>query len=234
MHAADASNPDSTLETPSADHPTNRAHRPVIAVDPAQLEGIAWRTLFGNDAPVELEIGTGKAAFLLRRAQANPHRNFFGIEWANEFYKFAVDRFERWRVPNVRMVRADASHFIRRHCPRATLAVIHVYHPDPWPKKRHHRRRLFQPAFVESAIDCLISGGRLSVQTDHSEYFEIIHGLLTKNGRLREVPFDDPAFGVESARVATNFEVKYIREGREIYQIAVVRTDTPPNSNSAM
>jgi tRNA (guanine-N7-)-methyltransferase len=192
-----------------------------IAVDPTFPDGVDWARLFDNDRPVELEIGSGKGGFLLRRARARPDRNFFGIEWANKFYKFALDRMQRWGVTNVRLVRADASHFIQRLCPRASLTALHVYHPDPWPKKRHHRRRLIQPAFVEAAVDCLLPGGRWAVQTDHAEYFAVMRTLLVNHPRLREAPFDDAEFGVEGSRVETNFEIKYVREGRAIYQMAV-------------
>lgn len=194
-----------------------------VAVSPEALRGLSWSALFGNQLPVELEIGTGKAGFLLRRARAHPERNFFGIEWANEYYKFAVDRMKRWGLENVRMVRTDASVFVREHCPRSSLSALHVYHPDPWPKRRHWKRRLFQPVFVDAAVACLVPGGHLAVQTDHGEYFEQIAALLRARGDLAETPFDDPAFGVEAARVATNFEIKYLKEGRSIYQIAFKR-----------
>lgn len=201
------------------------AARPArVALEAHELEGLTWERLFGNERPVELEIGVGKAAFLLRRAQALPQRNFFGIEWANEFYRFAVDRMQRWTVSNVRLVRADAAHFIRASCPRRSLAALHVYHPDPWPKKRHHKRRLFQKPFVDAAVECLAPGARWAVQTDHAEYFEIIRGLLLAHPQLTPAPFDDPEFGVEGERVATNFEVKYLREGRALYQMAMLRT----------
>ncbi len=194
-----------------------------VAVDPPELDGLCWSVLFGNSRPVELEIGTGKAGFLLRRAMARPDRNFLGLEWANQYYRFAVDRMERWRIPNVRILRADARHFIRQICPRQSLTALHVYHPDPWPKRRHHKRRLFTPAFVEAAVECLIHGGHWAVQTDHAEYFETICGLLLSHPELYPVPFDDPEFGVEAARVATNFEIKYLKEGRQLYQLAVKR-----------
>lgn len=197
-----------------------------VAIEPANLERFSWADLFGPTRaalPIEVEIGTGKAAFLLRRARAEPERNFLGIEWANEFYKFAVDRVQRWGVTNVRMLRTDASRLIRETCPRNSLAALHVFHPDPWPKRRHHRRRLFQPAFVDAAASCLVTGGRLAVQTDHAEYFEQIRALLTNHPQLRETPFDDPRFGTESTGLATNFEIKYLREGRKMYRIAVVK-----------
>jgi tRNA (guanine-N7-)-methyltransferase len=194
-----------------------------IAVDLAALQPLSWAALFGNDRPVEVEIGTGKAGFLLRRARARPERNFLGIEWANEFYRYAVDRMQRWQVPNVRLLRADASHFIRAICPAESLTALHVYHPDPWPKRRHWKRRLLQPLFVDAAVRCLVPGGHWAVQTDHAEYFEVIRALLLGHPELREVPFADPEFGVEACRVATNFETKYLKEGRRLFQLAVQR-----------
>lgn len=198
--------------------------RPEIAVPLELLDSFTWTRLFANPLPVELEIGTGKGTFLLRRARQVPDRNLLGIEWANEFYQYACDRFSRWNLQNVRMLRTDASDFVQRICPRDSLTVLHVYHPDPWPKRRHNKRRLFQPRFIEAAIDCLIVGGRWAVQTDHAEYFSVIEPLLANNARLKLVPFSDPTFGTEGEGVATNFELKYRKEGRAIYQIAVVRT----------
>ena len=194
-----------------------------VAVDPAEVQRLAWNVLFGNDRPIEVEIGTGKAGFLLRRARARSERNFLGIEWANEFYRFAVDRMERWQVPNVRLLRMDADHFIRVLCPRESLTALHVYHPDPWPKRRHQKRRLFRPVFVDAAVACLVHGGHWAVQTDHAEYFEVIAAVLGGHPELFETPFDDPDFGVEAARVATNYEIKYLNEGRRLYQIATKR-----------
>jgi tRNA (guanine-N7-)-methyltransferase len=194
-----------------------------VAIDPAELDDLDWARLFGNHHPVEVEIGTGKGGFLLRRAQACPERNFLGIEWASKFFRFAADRLRRWGVQNVRMVRTDASHFIRVQCPRQSLSALHVYHPDPWPKKRHHKRRLFQKPFVDAAVACLTAGGRLFVQTDHAEYFESISRLLREHPELEGIDFSDPDFGIDPDSIATNFEVKYLREGREMYRIAVMR-----------
>ena len=193
-----------------------------IVVQPTELEKFEWEGLFGNRNPVEVEIGTGKAGFLLRRAQARPDQNFLGIEWANKFYRFAADRLRRWNVPNARMVRTDASHFIRVLCPRESLSALHVYHPDPWPKKRHHKRRLFQKPFVDAAVACLVPGGHWAVQTDHVEYFQVIRMLLLDHPLLVQVDFDDPLFG-GAGGVETNFEIKYEREGRGIHRLAVQR-----------
>lgn len=178
---------------------------------------------FGADKPFELEIGCGKGGFLLRRAQQHPEVAFLGIEWANQYFQFAADRMARWGVKNVRIMRTDARHFVIHHLPPACLSVLHVYHPDPWPKKRHHKRRLFQPAFVDAAVEALAHGGRWAIQTDHAEYFEWIRRHIDAHGKLRPVEYDDPQFGIVGASAETNFEIKYRKEGRPIYQLAYAK-----------
>jgi tRNA (guanine-N7-)-methyltransferase len=196
----------------------------VILEPPAPGEMLDWASVFGPGVPVEMEIGTGKGAFLLNRARALPDRGFFGIEWANKIHLYAADRMVRWGVSNVRLMRTDASHLVRHSLPADSLTMLHIYHPDPWPKKRHHKRRLIQAPFVAAATNVLRSGGRLAIQTDHAEYFEQIRIVLAGEPRLREIPFDVPEAGVVDGQVRTNFEIKYLREGRAIYQIAMEKT----------
>jgi tRNA (guanine-N7-)-methyltransferase len=180
-------------------------------------------SLFAGPGPVELEIGSGKGGFLLRMARAHPDRNYLGIEWANEYYKYSADRMARWGMGNVRILRTDARHFVIHRLPPACLAAIHVYHPDPWPKKRHHKRRLFTAEFTEAAVRVLQPGGRLAVQTDHAEYFEQIRAVTAARPELVPVSFDDPDFGAAEERTDTNYEVKYLREGRTIHRLAFRR-----------
>ncbi|MBN2563248.1 MAG: tRNA (guanosine(46)-N7)-methyltransferase TrmB [Phycisphaerae bacterium] len=181
------------------------------------------RALFGNDHPVELEIGCGKGGFLLRMAEKCAERNFLGIEWANKYYKFAADRMARWGMANVRLIRTDAKNFVMHRLAPGCLSALHVYHPDPWPKKRHHRRRLFTPDFVEAAVRVLAQGARLAIQTDHAGYFEQIRSVTFARQELAQVCFDDAEFGTVNERTETNFEIKYMREGRLIYRLAFKR-----------
>jgi len=185
------------------------------------------RELLGGRPHVELEIGCGKGGFLVRQATANPDRGYLGIEWANQIVHYAADRMVRRGLANVRLMRTDARHFVTYHLALESIQALHTYHPDPWPKKRHHKRRLFQPNFVTAAIRSLAPGARWAIQTDHADYFAWIREQLAPHiGRaLEPVPFDDPGFGVQADRtMGTNFEIKYLREGRTIFQVAFRRS----------
>lgn len=193
-----------------------------IAVDPLSLGPTPdLAALFGNDHPIELEIGCGKGAFLLRQAKTHPERNYLGIEWANQFYKFAADRMARWGLSNVRVMRSDAKPFVMRQLPDSSLAALHVYHPDPWPKRRHRQRRLLQADFAEAAARVLVPGGRFAVQSDHAEYFCQMQSVMLSRVEFSFVSFEDEEFGATGEGLKTNFEIKYVREGRPIYRLAV-------------
>ncbi len=181
-----------------------------VVVDP-----MGW---FESPGPFELEIGCGKGGFLLSRARAHPEIRLLGIEWANKYFRFCADRMARWGLNNVRVMRTDAKFFVMRHLPPGCVSVLHLYHPDPWPKKRHHKRRLVQEDFVEAAVRALGEEGRWLVQSDHEEYFTQIRELLGRRTELAEIPWEDMAVETDPDWRGTNFEIKYAREGRTIYR----------------
>ncbi|MBZ0172207.1 MAG: methyltransferase domain-containing protein [Phycisphaerales bacterium] len=132
------------------------------------------RAWFADPArPFELEIGSGKGTFLVQQAELEAGTNFLGIEWAREFYAYAADRVRRRRDAgshtNVRMLHADAAEFLRWRCPAEICRVIHLYFSDPWPKSRHHKKRVVQHRFLAEAWRVLEPGGELHVVTDHDE-----------------------------------------------------------------
>jgi tRNA (guanine-N7-)-methyltransferase len=186
---------------------------------------LVWRELFGNDHPVELEIGMGKGTFLKDQAMARPEVNFFGIEWARWYWRYASDRLRRHNLLNARTVRAEAGFFVNEFVQDASLSVLHIYFPDPWPKARHHKRRLIQEPFMRQIERVLIPGGRLQIVTDHQEYFEQIESVVKKSA-LAVIDYNRPGSANEGEFVGTNFERKYRREGRPFYAIAAVKGGT--------
>ena len=193
-----------------------------ISLKTEDLDGkIDFVRIFGRSGPVHIEIGSGKGTFLFGQAGAQPGDNFLGIEWASKYYRHAVDRMGRWGLTNVRIIRTDAAEFLADSVPDGSVDCFHIYFPDPWPKKRHNKRRFVCPANLEHLIRCLKTDGQLRIATDHADYFEQIKTVLAaRSDTLEEIDFIKPA-GAESGEwVGTNFERKYIKDKRPIYTIA--------------
>jgi tRNA (guanine-N7-)-methyltransferase len=183
---------------------------------------IDWAQIFGRPGPVHVEIGSGKGTFLVAQARAAPEVNFLGIEWARKFYRHAVDRIGRWGLPNVRILRADAATFLHDFVPPESVDCFHIYFPDPWPKKRHHKRRLLQRATLEILVDRLKPGGQIRIATDHAEYFQQIRHVTAACGAtLEEIEFERPAAARDREQTGTNYERKYVKQSRPIYTLAL-------------
>ncbi|SRR6266851_3896051 len=191
---------------------------PYLLAPPESPSHLNWRQVFGNDQPVELEVGFGKGLFLLNACQACPDVNFLGIEILRKYQLYAATRFAKRGLKNVRLVKADAREFLRDDVPDESFQAIHVYFPDPWWKKRHLKRRLFTADFAVQCERTLRIGGRLYVVTDVSDYFGIITVLLQQHTRLKLLPVSDPKEPTHDLDYLTNFERKFLKEGRAIYR----------------
>lgn len=188
-------------------------------------EKIDFTRIFGRSAPVHIEVGSGKGTFLLNQAKAQMDVNFLAVEWANKYYRYAVDRIGRWGLTNVRIIRTDAVDFISRFVPDDSIECFHIYFPDPWPKKRHHKRRFINSANLMQLMRCLKKGGLIKIATDHAEYFQQIQSVLSEQAdKLEKIDFLAPDGINEGQCVGTNFERKYIRKQRPIYTIAAKKT----------
>ncbi|MBN1766271.1 MAG: tRNA (guanosine(46)-N7)-methyltransferase TrmB [Sedimentisphaerales bacterium] len=189
-------------------------------IAPLELQDIFFRP-----GPVQIEIGSGKGTFLLNQARAHPEVNYLGIEWANKYYRYSVDRMRRWQMGNVRILRADAREFIGRFLPDESVQTYHVYFPDPWPKKRHHKRRFFCPDTIFTVLRTLLPAGFLRIATDHADYFQVITEVLRDHQeiapRFEQVDFYPTDSADVGEWVGSNFERKYLREGRKIYTLAL-------------
>lgn len=188
-------------------------------VEPEGLdEPISWAELFGNDHPVELEVGSGKGLFLANAATANPGHNYFGIELAKKYARRAAERAAKRQLPNVKVLPGDAKRFMSRNVPAASLVAVHVYFPDPWWKARHKKRRVFAEPLVADIERTLIPGGELRVVTDVEEYFGVIQALMATSERFEALPLPEVAEPQHELDYLTSFERKYRIEGRPIYR----------------
>ena len=188
----------------------------------ALAQPVDFAGIFGNARPVEIEIGSGKGTFLKAYAAARPEINLLGIEYAAAYAAYCADRFRRAGLTNVRMLRTEAAALFKTAIPPRSLQRVHVYFPDPWPKRRHQRRRLIQPAFVDLVRRALRPGGQLLVVTDHFDYARHIRRVLDGAAGFVRIP-TPRLVDAEGDLVGTNFERKYRAEGRPVYSLALMR-----------
>ncbi len=194
-----------------------------VLLDEAVADGpIDLAVLFGNGRPVEIEIGSGKGAFLIKRAADRPEINILGIEWLGGYAAYAADRAFRAGLNNVRLLCADAEQVISKCLAEGSVSRIHIYFPDPWPKRKHLNRRLIKPNFITRLRGILRLGGTVRIVTDHADYFRQIRRVLASTNGLTSVRSVD-AGQSESWFVGTNFEKKYAIEGRRFYALSAIR-----------
>jgi tRNA (guanine-N7-)-methyltransferase len=141
-------------------------------------------TLFQRSAPLEIEVGSGKGLFLHSAASATPEHDFLGIEIAGKYARHAAARIAKDKLPNAIMVHGDAQRIFHELLPDQSLAAVHVYFPDPWWKKRHHKRRVMNERFVQEITRTLVSGGSLHFWTDVLERYDAILELIAEHTPL--------------------------------------------------
>jgi tRNA (guanine-N7-)-methyltransferase len=214
-----------------------QAQLPPFDQGPLDLRG--WFGDERRELPLELEIGSGKGTFLVQQAPGAPGApgdpgtpgtpgtpgvNYIGIEYARAFWRYAADRVRRHGLVNVKLVHAEAGAFLRNYVPPGCLRQIHVYFPDPWPKARHHKRRLIQEPTLRLMHHALEAGGLVRLVTDHDDYFQWMQEHADRVADLFErLPFSPPAESgsAEGELVGSNFERKYRREGRPFNAMAL-------------
>ena len=170
------------------------------------------RQLFGNENPVVLEIGSGKGRFLISSAMEQRERNFIGIEKSLHYHRVIRERVAKRGLTNVRLINHDAFLVLRDMIPDASIAEVHIYFPDPWPRKREQKRRIIRPEVLGEIRRVLVDGGWGIYVTDHREYFEAAAPIIAEAFRSETRipgPEDPPR---------TNYEAKYRQEGRAIFE----------------
>jgi tRNA (guanine-N(7)-)-methyltransferase len=146
----------------------------VFTIDP--------ETIFGSAAPLEVELGAGKGEFIIARAAENPSRNFLAVELSAIVSRMLAVRCGHAGLSNLRTVRMDARTLVNLMLEPQSVSTYHIYFPDPWPKGRHHKHRLFTPWLVASLHRTLAPDGMLYVATDVADYGRNIFALLDAAG----------------------------------------------------
>lgn len=168
------------------------------------------RALFGREAPLEVELGAGRGDFIIARAAAFPERNFLAVEMAGTIAQLMAIRAGRAGLENLRVARMDARPLVNLMLPDASVAAYHIYFPDPWPKERHVKHRLFAPAFAAGLRRTLRPGAPLYVATDVADYAAAIFAMLGAAGFVR---VQSAAPGAE----LTGFAMKFRAQGRAVH-----------------
>ena len=178
------------------------------SLPPFEAGRIDPRSWFADASrPFELEIGSGKGTFLIQEATARRDTNLLGFEWAGEFYRYAADRLRRHELDNALLVHGDATEFIRFWCADAVAEVVHLYFSDPWPKARHHKRRVVQDRTLMEFHRILRPGGLLHLVTDHDDLWTWYEEHATRNAAIfQRRAFAPPQSAGEGEVVGSNFE----------------------------
>jgi len=190
-----------------------------IEIRLSQFEkSLSWPSLFGNHNPVVCEIGSGKGRFLISSAAANPALNYLGIERAMKYHRVIRERVERLALGNVRLLNSDAVHFVKTYVPPLSVQHYYILFPDPWPKKRHLKRRLVTQEFLGQLLKTLAPGGCIHYKTDFEDYFEQMLSVSRARPELNELQCRTiTAAQVDPEAADTNFERKYLIQGRLIF-----------------
>ncbi|TFL15287.1 tRNA (guanosine(46)-N7)-methyltransferase TrmB [Pusillimonas caeni] len=182
---------------------------------------LKFEQVFGREAPTVLEIGFGMGETTEKIALARPGDNFLGVEVFNSGVGALLKRIEASQLQNVRIIQHDAVEVVRDMIAPDSLAGVHIYFPDPWPKKRHHKRRLVQPAFVQLLASRLAPGGYIHCATDWEHYAHQMLDVLSAESLLENT--SDGFAPRPDFRPLTKFENRGLRLGHGVWDLIFKR-----------
>ena len=183
--------------------------------------------LFGNANSIELDVGCGRGMFLFNASTTHPERNFLGVELDFTEGRRGAKRLVKRQQPNARVIGGDANYLLDHLVRPASLAVIHVYFPDPWWKRKHRGRRLFTDLFADRISRALQPGGLLHMWTDVADYFEIVEALLNHHTLFSQLPPPQERPAVNHLDYQTSFERTRRHAGLPIHRGLWQRVGNP-------
>jgi tRNA (guanine-N7-)-methyltransferase len=184
----------------------------IVASSPS-LSAAGLHGLFVTRQPVEVDLGCGRGRFLLARAHRHPHTNFVGIDRSLLRLQKLDRKAALLGLTNIRLVHGDAASVVRECLAPGSVTAFYVFFPDPWPKRRHHPRRLVSAPFLDSMHRALADGGIVHLCTDHADYFGAMDRLWQGDGRFERAP---PLIPTEDEE--TDFGMLFRRAGQPIHR----------------
>ncbi len=192
-------------------------HPQYVISNPEECRG-KWSEIFGNDHPIHIEVGSGKGAFITGMARQHPDINYIGIDIQLSVLSYALDKVLAAGVPNVKLLRVDGSSLTNYFAP-AEISRLYLNFSDPWPKKRHEKRRLTYKTFLETYQEILPEKGEIHFKTDNRGLFEYSLASFSQYGMtLQQVWLDLHASDFEG-NVMTEYEEKFSNKGQVIYRV---------------
>jgi tRNA (guanine-N7-)-methyltransferase len=179
---------------------------------------VDWRELFGNDQPVELDLGCGRGKFLFDSSLSRPETNWVGVELDYTEGRRGARRLLKRQASNARVYGGDARLFLMQHVKPHSVAAAHVYFPDPWWKRKHAKRRLFTDEFADLLAQAVAHQGYVHSWTDVGDYFQVISSLMNHHAEfIPQTPPPEPA-GAHDEDFLTGFHRRGRRMGCNIYR----------------
>ena len=188
-----------------------------IALD--EVEGtLEWSEVFGNQNPIEIDIGCGRGKFLFDSSIERPETNWLGLELDFSEGRRGAKRLAKRQLPNARIIGGDAHQFLSKHVMPDSVDAAHVYFPDPWWKRKHAKRRLFTDAFADLLSQVVKHGGYVHSWTDVGDYFDVISALMNHHVEFISVePLPEPA-GAHQEDYLTGFHRRGRLRGATIHR----------------
>ena len=212
---------------PAADEPiqpgvTEASLAPYLLTPESLTKELDLQAIFPTDQPLEVELGCGSGRFVSTRAEKHPHINYLAVERMKGRAFSTAGKFQKRELSNARLLRLEASYVVNYLLPPSSVDALYVFFPDPWPKRRHHTRRLFNDEFLTSLCRTMKLNGRVYLNTDHEDYFKVIHALFEQHPAFDPI---EPVIPSEDER--TGFEMVFMNQGLDIHRIGYALTRKP-------
>lgn len=192
-------------------------HSEYVILKPEKVRG-NWQSVFGNDNPIHIEVGSGKGAFITGMALQNPDINYIGIDIQVSVLSYALDKVIESQAPNVRLLLVDGSS-LTNYFNDGEISLLYLNFSDPWPKTKHEKRRLTYKSFLDTYRQILPENGEIHFKTDNRGLFEYSLSSMSQYGMvLNHVWLDLHASDYEG-NVMTEYEAKFSSKGQVIYRL---------------